>query len=58
MHLVNSDTLHLGWNNPMQLCRLGASWGESCSAEKPSGNTSQQGTQAVLKANGILGCIR
>lgn len=54
---MNSDVLHLGWNNPMQLCRLDASWGESCSAEKPLGNTSQQGTQAVLKANGILGCI-
>lgn len=54
---MNSDVLHLGWNNPMQLCRLDASWGESCSAEKPLGKTSQQGTQAVLKANGILGCI-
>ena len=57
--------LHLGTNNPMHQCMLGATQLEGNLAEKALGilvdttlNMSQQCALAAKKANGILGCIR
>ncbi|PKU33637.1 rna-directed dna polymerase from mobile element jockey- hypothetical protein [Limosa lapponica baueri] len=57
--------LHLGRNNPMHQCRLGADLLESTSEEKDLGvlvdnrmTMSQQCALLAKKANGILGGIR
>ncbi|PKU47487.1 hypothetical protein llap_2227 [Limosa lapponica baueri] len=57
--------MHLGHTNPMQCCRLGEEWLESCLVEKDMRvrvnsrlNMSQQGAQVTKKSSGILVCIR
>jgi len=57
--------LPLGHNKPMQWCRLGEEWLESCPVEKDLGvlvnsqlNMSQHCAQVAKKAKGILAWIR
>jgi len=57
--------LLLGHNDPMQRCRLGEEWLESCPAEKDlpllvdsQTDMSQHCAQVAKKANSILACIR
>jgi len=56
--------LHLDHNNPMQLCRLGEEWLESCLVEKDLQvlvdsqlSMSQQYAQVAKEANSILASI-
>ena len=57
--------LHFGHNNPRQHYSVEAEWLEDCMEEKDLGilvdawlNMSQQCTQAVMKTNDILTCIK
>ncbi|KAK4830906.1 LOW QUALITY PROTEIN: hypothetical protein QYF61_014105 [Mycteria americana] len=50
--------LHLGHNNPMQCCRLGEEWLESCPAEKDLGVLVDSRLNESAVANSILACIR
>ena len=57
--------LHLGHNNPMQGCRLGAEWLESCPAGRELGglvgrrlNRSQRCADVAKRANSLLASVR